>query len=335
VPALSPHRLASLLPVFLGVIICAVLAGSRLRLHSAPALRYATAAALLRVRRSSPLELIACCDATSIPLAREIIRWNVIISMKLRIALFTLATEVFREQADKDYIVARSSYRMNLREQFLWASLQACEKYLKGILLFNERSARYDPASYDPIKKRNKEFGHDSTRLFAAARTIADLPLDKPDWLPDFLKYLAAFGNNRYLSKATYATGDELRRLDEAVWVLRRACQNFDWTANVNGSPKNLRPALVAQSNRPEHRKTPALYRPFGAIGGYLEKILKASNSDPARQALVWKNMFFGNRQRHRVTYTQFSSSENPPQTREWFLDPTITSQIDYYIRLT
>ena len=53
VPALLPHRLASLLPVFLGVIICAVLAGSRLRLHSAPALRYAPAVALLRVRRSS------------------------------------------------------------------------------------------------------------------------------------------------------------------------------------------------------------------------------------------------------------------------------------------
>lgn len=53
VPALLPHRLASLLPVFLGVIICAVLAGSRLRLHSAPALRYAPAAALLRMRRSS------------------------------------------------------------------------------------------------------------------------------------------------------------------------------------------------------------------------------------------------------------------------------------------
>jgi hypothetical protein len=254
--------------------------------------------------------------------------------MTLRIALFTLATEVLHEQADKDYIAARSCYRMNLREQFLWASLQACEKYLKGILLLNERSARYDPASYDPLKKRNKEFGHDLVSLFMAARTITDLPLDKPDWLPQFLKYLTALGNNRYLSKATYATGDELRRLDEAVWVLRRACQDFDWTPDVNGSPKNLRPVLVAQSSRPEHRKTPALYRPFGAIDGYLEKILKASKRDPAHQALVWKNMFFGNRQRHQVTYTQFSSSENPPQTREWFSDPAITSQIDYYIRL-
>jgi hypothetical protein len=35
----------------------------------------------------------------------------------VEIALFTLANEVFREQADKDYIAARSCYRMNLREQ--------------------------------------------------------------------------------------------------------------------------------------------------------------------------------------------------------------------------
>ena len=55
VPALLPHRLASLPVVFLRVIICAVLAGLCLRLHSAPALRDAPAAALLRVRRSSRL----------------------------------------------------------------------------------------------------------------------------------------------------------------------------------------------------------------------------------------------------------------------------------------
>ncbi len=254
--------------------------------------------------------------------------------MTLRIALHSLATEVFRDQADKDYIAARSCYRMNLREQFLWASLQACEKFLKGTLLFNERSARYDPATFDPNRKRNPELGHNLSALFGAVKAIGDLPLDKPDWLPQFLKYLTAFGNNRYLSKATYATGDELRRLDEAVWVLRRVCQNFDWTPHVNGSPKNLRPALLAQSAHAMNRKNPALYRPFGAIDGNLEKILKAPKSDPARKALVWKNMFFGVRQRHQVSYTQFSSSENPPQTREWFSEPDIASKIDQYIKL-
>jgi len=254
--------------------------------------------------------------------------------MTLQIALHSLASEVFREQADKDYIAARACYQMNLREQFLWASLQSCEKYLKGILLFNERSARYDPATFDPNRNRNKEFGHDLILLLAAVKTIGDLPLDKPDWLPQFLKYLNTFGNNRYLSKATYAVGDELRRLDEAVWVLRRVCQDFDWTPRLNGQSKNLRPVLLAQSGDARNRKKPALYRPFGAIDGCLEKTLKSPKFDPARRALVWKNMFFGNRQRHSVTYTQFSSSENPPQTREWFFEPSIAGKIDHYIRL-
>jgi HEPN domain-containing protein len=49
---------------------------------------------------------------------------------------------VFREIADKDYISARSNYRLRLREPFFWAGLQALEKYLKGILLFNEKKVR-------------------------------------------------------------------------------------------------------------------------------------------------------------------------------------------------
>jgi hypothetical protein len=253
--------------------------------------------------------------------------------ISLRIGLFTLATEILREQADIDYVVARSCYRMNLREQLLWASLQACEKYLKATLLFNQRSARYDPATYNPNKRRNDEFGHNLTSLFKAVQAIGDLPLDKPNWLPDFLEYLTTFGNNRYLSRATYAKGDELRRLDEVVWVLRRVCKDFDFTPDGQGG-RNLRPALIKYASLPEHRKNPALYRPFGAIDGFLEKKLKAPKTDPARKALVWNNMFFGQRQRHTLSYTAFSSSANPPQTRSWFSDPTIKGQIDFYIKL-
>jgi len=249
------------------------------------------------------------------------------LGMTLSIALNTLATEVFRDQADKDYISARSCYRMNLREQFLWAAVQACEKYLKGTLLFNGRSARYDCHG----QKKNSEFGHDVSRLFVAVKSIGDLPVDKPDWLPDFLKYLTKYGNNRYLSKPTYAFGDELRKLDEAVWVLRRVCQNFDWTPqNVN-----LRPLLLAEVGNPKNRKNPALYRPFGPIDGFLEKTLRAPSTDAARRSLIWNNMFFGRRQRHEVGYRRFSSSENPPQTREWFNKPTIVGNIEHYIKLS
>lgn len=63
--------------------------------------------------------------------------------MELQLVLNTFAKDVFRKQADCDYVAARSNYRLRLREQFLWSSLQAIEKYLKAILLFNGISARY------------------------------------------------------------------------------------------------------------------------------------------------------------------------------------------------
>ncbi len=45
-----------------------------------------------------------------------------------------------RDLADKDYISARMSYRVDLTDQFLWSGLQALEKYLKATLLFNNLS---------------------------------------------------------------------------------------------------------------------------------------------------------------------------------------------------
>lgn len=252
----------------------------------------------------------------------------------LRTVLFALADENFRQPADKDYIVARSCYRMNLREQFLWASLQACEKYLKATLLFNQKSTRYDPKKYNAAKgRKNKEFGHHASWLFEVVkRDIPDLRFDTaPQWLPKFLQYLTEFGVNRYLTKATYARGDELRRLDEVVWILRRVCQNFDWTPKK----ENLRPKMIEAAMNPNNRKNPAVYRPFGAIDGFLEKTLKAGRNTPARQALVWKNMFFATRQRHKLQIPFYSSSENPPPTRDWFYDdPATVAKIDYYVRL-
>ena len=63
--------------------------------------------------------------------------------MDLQVVLNTFASDIFRRQADFDYIAARANYRMHLRQQFLWSAQQAMEKYLKAILLFNGKSARY------------------------------------------------------------------------------------------------------------------------------------------------------------------------------------------------
>lgn len=54
------------------------------------------------------------------------------------------ATRSLRYTADQDYISARSSYKANLIEPFLWSSLHALEKYLKAILLFHTVSIKKD-----------------------------------------------------------------------------------------------------------------------------------------------------------------------------------------------
>ena len=255
--------------------------------------------------------------------------------MDLKIALHAIAQEAFRDQADGDYISARMNYRMALREQFLWSCLQACEKYLKAILLFNEKSARFcDGAGSGAEKKKGPEFGHDLVKLLEAVRKIGDLPLDQPEWLLEFLTYLNKFGNNRYLSISTYTFGDELGRLDEAVWTLRRLCQSFDWWIEIDDGPEtNQRPRLIAQITASQTREDPALERPLGTIDGYLEKVLKRPRSDIARQALVWNNLYFANRQRRKVSYSNNSSSANPPQTRDWFNTPIIRDVIDRYVK--
>ncbi|OGP57868.1 MAG: hypothetical protein A2162_02300 [Deltaproteobacteria bacterium RBG_13_52_11b] len=50
------------------------------------------------------------------------------------------ANRSYRDSADQDYIMARQAYRMQFDSQFRWNSLQAVEKYLKAILLYNDRS---------------------------------------------------------------------------------------------------------------------------------------------------------------------------------------------------
>src|SRR5687767_2488673 len=52
--------------------------------------------------------------------------------------LNAFALRAFRDVADADYIAARLAYSAQLPVQFLWASQQALEKYLKFIL-FLER----------------------------------------------------------------------------------------------------------------------------------------------------------------------------------------------------
>jgi len=105
--------------------------------------------------------------------------------MNDRALINDFARRSFRDTADQDYIAARVNYVANLPEPFLWCSLQAIEKYLKAILLFNDCSA--------------KNLSHDLEKGLSRVLEIDDIDFDMPADVKRFIRYLNTFGANRYL----------------------------------------------------------------------------------------------------------------------------------------
>lgn len=247
--------------------------------------------------------------------------------MELQIVLNTFASDVFRKQADYDYISARANYRMQLRQQFLWSAQQCIEKYLKAILLFNGVSAK----SYIPSgSAKERDFGHNLEALVNEVTKISIFQIEIEDKDMQFISYLENQGTNRYLSISAYNSSDVIHRLDNLVWHIRRYCQfipnrGFGFSEVIPG----MQDAVIRSIANASKVKTPHLFK---LCSGELEKIIERSPKDPARKALVWANLWYGSKRRLHVTYTSFSSSEVSPYDREW--TGVDWNEIQKYIKL-
>lgn len=205
------------------------------------------------------------------------------------------AIRCFAEIADGDYIAARMVSRGQMVVQYLWASQQAIEKYLKCILLLNRLPAKD---------------GHD---LGAALNVIKDsgkvqLDLTKPT--ERFIEYLDKCGQYRYLEISNSAFGDDIVTLDRAVWELRRFC------------------TLAPQPRQAQLRDgdpAPKVRLP----GRYLEKIID-DPKHPAREALLWQNGFFGNRIRRKAKLVKWWKAMNSPL----FLNPQFLDHVLTYVTM-
>lgn len=234
--------------------------------------------------------------------------------MSQQMILNDFATRIFRCQADFDYISARSNFRMQLRQQFLWSALQCIEKYLKAILLYNGKSALYLPD--EDSKKKKESFGHNLRQLLSAIQRIELFDLDLTDADFMFIEYLSDQGNNRYISTEAYNTPSGLSDLDGLVWRLRRYCRHFSGFGLGYKEPMpGLRDAQIKSISNPTRKQNPHKFR---LHAGELEKILKKPASDPARKALVWANLYYGGKRRISITYRSFGSSESPPCREDW-----------------
>src|SRR5678815_5339299 len=109
--------------------------------------------------------------------------------MTMSALLNDFATRSFRDVADLDYIAARLACRAHLHSQFNWCALQAIEKYLKAILLYN--------------RIRAKKVNHD---LGIALKLMKSLPFELDLSAPtmELIDYLGDVGRFRYLEISYY-----------------------------------------------------------------------------------------------------------------------------------
>jgi len=215
----------------------------------------------------------------------------------------------FRDVADRDYICARACYRLKFSQQFLWSALQAVEKYLKAILLYNDRSA--------------KGLGHNIEAAYRRLDEIEDIDFDIPAVVEEFLRYLNREGANRYFEFPYVTTGDELLLLDRTVWHLRRYCQPFDRELiEINGRKID---SFAMQMKATHHARYKDKPNKFEIASGFLEKVL-ADKHSPARLELVWRNFWYGTYTRTKLrNVTLHSGSAHPTHV----LHPEIFPELD------
>ena len=201
-------------------------------------------------------------------------------------------TQSFRDQADRDYIAARLACRHELFPQFLWASHQAIEKYLKAILLYNRIKAT--------------QVGHDLAHALSLTQSLPfEIELSKRS--RKFIDHLAEVGEFRYIDVPFHVYGHILVDLDLAVWEVRRYCQVLEVFGKQlpPEEQKLLEDAwsdLALSESRPRYK--------FRLHGGLLEKIV-TDRKHPSHSALLWHNPCFGIRKRATVKVKNHLNAQN------------------------
>jgi hypothetical protein len=216
---------------------------------------------------------------------------------------------MFVTTADGNYILARSAYFLRLPFDFYWLGLHALEKYYKAVLLMNGLSA--------------KGYRHDLIRLNETARSIAGRllktrfkrpPIKELRWfeesVDDYVARLNRFGSahNRYATYGYWLLDDELFKLDQLVWQVRRCCRPFHLERPVPGEkPINTNNKKLLRLNK----------REWKVNRWPLEELIEGPDDDPRRSTVLLFNLPFAPEGEHKLAQT-FSASHAPPLA-DWF----------------
>jgi hypothetical protein len=224
------------------------------------------------------------------------------------------ATRCFRDTADQDYIMARSAYRAELDAQFLWSGLQAIEKYIKAILLYNRI----------PQPQKQRKLGHDLER---GLKELEKLPfkMNVSEPTHEIIDHLDTYGRFRYLDTPFHVQGSDLLKLDQAVWEIRLYCRVLDHQLKGGGETIEMLPHNLAAIERVMKARGPTREAESGLMGEILSK-----KDHPARLMLVWKNLFFNRHNRRTIQWRTRMRSVNSPLS----LRPELLHEVRKYVWL-
>ncbi|MCB4792792.1 MAG: HEPN domain-containing protein [Elusimicrobia bacterium] len=197
--------------------------------------------------------------------------------------------------ADKDYLAARICYRYDLPQEFLWLSLQAIEKYIKAILLYNEQET--------------KSIGHDISKAYDKMKSLKEFSFDIPKDVESFISYLNRYGLDRYFEKPYFLYGEELLSLDRTVWFIRRYCGLFNSKIKkIDGTMVDGLSANLKRIQNPYYLKQPNKF----IHHGYLGHVLNNKRLE-LRKQLVYKNFYFGTYKRKLIKNYKLKSGSGTP----------------------
>lgn len=216
-----------------------------------------------------------------------------------------------RDTGDGDYIAARLAARHRLVPQFLWSAEQAIEKYLKGVLTLHRISAL--------------NIGHDIAKALSMIRQELGFEIPLTSAQKRVFDLIAEWDSDRYFLNYVGVMGDELNYLDQMVWRMRQYCQPLDV---VHYADEPSRDVLERNVRNFESRKLTAP-READLVGGRLEIMLKDQN-DPARPALVWKNLMFSTSSRKKVYRRNHMHVSNAPL----WLEPDLIDDISKLLKV-
>lgn len=219
----------------------------------------------------------------------------------------------FRDVADLDYIAARTCYRYGLDLQFLWFSLQALEKYLKAILLYNRQDT--------------KQISHNIIIAVEKVKEIQDIEFDVPRDVEDFIEHVDKNGKFRYFEAPYSSNPDDLLKLDKSVWYIRRYCRYLRGTHKTNDD--HIIDMLKLNLQEIQSEKTIQNPHKFKIFDGKLEKILSDKQS-PQREQLVHHNFYYGKYKKYKINkFHSKAIGGNPPH----FLLPGVFEELEKFVR--